>query len=88
MDLHTDLPDLTERARAIHRSVLMDTVRKTGPAETQFDALTSSVPGFVVRSALRVLGALPTRKSSTIRLANTLVTNVPKGPADMARGPV
>ncbi|MCZ4557226.1 WS/DGAT/MGAT family acyltransferase [Rhodococcus sp. OK611] len=83
VDLHTDLPDLVERARAIHRSVLMDTVRKTGPGETQFDALANSIPGFVVRNGLRVLGALPTRQSSTIRLANTLVTNVPKGPADM-----
>jgi WS/DGAT/MGAT family acyltransferase len=83
VELHTDLPDLVERARAIHRSVLTETVRKTGPGEMQSDALANSIPGFVVRNALRVLGALPARRSPTIRLANTLVTNVPKGPADL-----
>ncbi|SEL13431.1 wax ester/triacylglycerol synthase domain-containing protein [Rhodococcus maanshanensis] len=83
VDLHTDLPDLVERVGAIHRSVLADKVRKTSPGETQSDALANSLPGFVVRNALRVLGALPARPSTTIQLANTLVTNVPKGPADL-----
>ncbi|WP_027501064.1 wax ester/triacylglycerol synthase domain-containing protein [Rhodococcus sp. UNC363MFTsu5.1] len=83
VDLHTDSPDLVERVGAIHRSVLADRVRKTSPGETQSDALANSFPGFLVRNALRVLRALPARQSTTVQLANTLVTNVPKGPADL-----
>ncbi|MFC7447941.1 wax ester/triacylglycerol synthase domain-containing protein [Rhodococcus daqingensis] len=83
VDLHTDLSGPVERARAIHQSVLADKIRKTSPGETRSDALANSIPGFVVRYGLRIISALPARQSPTIGLANTLITNIPKGPADM-----
>ncbi|AQA23029.1 wax ester synthase-like Acyl-CoA acyltransferase domain protein [Rhodococcus sp. MTM3W5.2] len=86
VDLHTETEDPVERVREIHDSVLEERVRTTTPASLTLDELPGAVPGALLRAGLAVLGALPKPESSTVSLGNALVSNVPKGPADMKLG--
>ncbi|MFC4604189.1 wax ester/triacylglycerol synthase domain-containing protein [Rhodococcus kronopolitis] len=83
VDLHTDIADPIARTHAIHASMRADQARKLSPATMKFDMLVNSIPGFVVRQGLRVLRALPVKRAPTVGGANTLITNVRRGPADM-----
>ncbi|MGW6375617.1 wax ester/triacylglycerol synthase domain-containing protein [Rhodococcus sp. NPDC055112] len=86
VDLHTETEDPVERVREIHDSVLEERIRTTTPASLTLDELPGAVPGALLRAGLAVLGALPKQESSTVSLGNALVSNVPKGPADMKLG--
>nr|WP_281282355.1 wax ester/triacylglycerol synthase domain-containing protein [Rhodococcus oryzae] len=86
VDMHTETEDPVERVREIHDSVLDERVRTTTPASLTLDELPGAVPGALLRAGLAVLGALPKSESSTVSLGNALVSNVPKGPADMKLG--
>ncbi|SEK90810.1 wax ester/triacylglycerol synthase domain-containing protein [Rhodococcus maanshanensis] len=86
VDLHTDIEDPIDRTRAIHDSALDERVRTTTPASATLDELAGAIPGVLFRAGLAVLGAMPKRESSSVSLGNTLVSNVPKGAADMKLG--
>lgn len=83
VDLHTDIVDPVDRARAIHRSVLGERARKSSPASIRIDEFVRAIPGFAIRAGLGIIRALPARKSQSVGWANTLITNVPKGVADL-----
>ncbi|WP_305092374.1 wax ester/triacylglycerol synthase domain-containing protein [Prescottella sp. R16] len=81
VDLHAGIEDPVARADAVHRAVRTDRDRKLSPANVRAEVSAPRLPGFVVRTAVRVFEALP-KTSSTITGAHVLVTNVPMGPAD------
>ncbi|MFC7446973.1 wax ester/triacylglycerol synthase domain-containing protein [Rhodococcus daqingensis] len=83
VDLHTDIVNPVERARAIHRSALDERARKSSPESIRSDEFVQVIPGFAIRAGLWMLGRLPARERATVGWGNTLITNVPKGAADL-----
>ncbi|NLE78794.1 MAG: DUF1298 domain-containing protein [Rhodococcus sp.] len=81
VNLHTEIADPVMRVRAVHDEVRAEWARKLSPAHVRADAAAPRLPGFVIRAAVRVFGALP-KKSPTMPFANFLATSVPMGPAE------
>ncbi|MFC4604743.1 wax ester/triacylglycerol synthase domain-containing protein [Rhodococcus kronopolitis] len=83
VDLHTDIADPVARVRAIHESSAAERARVNGPEVRELDGLARAVPSIVLKAVLRCGAAWPDRRSETVGLANTLISNVPKGAADL-----
>ncbi|MFM1722160.1 WS/DGAT domain-containing protein [Rhodococcus sp. PAM 2766] len=83
VDLHTDLSDPRARLEAIAESAGRERARVTrsGPAHIAF---LNSIPAPILRLLSRPPAARPVAAAEVIRHPNTIVSNVPRGAANLA----
>lgn len=74
VNLHTDLPDIAERARAIRASILSERRRKASRAVQRTEQFADLLPAMTHRAPRR-----PRRAAQSTVIANTVVSTVPRG---------
>ncbi|MGW0177090.1 wax ester/triacylglycerol synthase domain-containing protein [Rhodococcus sp. NPDC003322] len=90
VDLHTDEPTPIERLRRIHDSAIAEKARVQHQSAIDIESPIDHAPAIYLRIALRLSqrksAAAARSTESTVTWANTLVTSMPRGAADLMFG--